>query len=104
MHARAAASLGAVLHPGSLPHLPTRPTHPTGTTDVLGPPLLLDGPQSVIVDEVPPRGEARVTLRLLALAPGQHSLQGLVLAGERDGRAYDTLPRQDLYVLPPARQ
>lgn len=60
----------------------------------------MDGSQSVIVEEVPPRQTVQVAVQLVVLAPGQHALTGLALSGERDGRLYDTLPRQELFVLP----
>ena len=59
-----------------------------------------DGPHSVIVDSVPPRGAAAVALRVVGLTPGPAALAGVVLSGERDGRQHDVLPRQDIYVLP----
>lgn len=63
--------------------------------------VVVDGPESVIVDAVPPRQAVQAELHMVALSPGQHVLEGVVLEGERDGRQYDMLPREEIFVLPP---
>ncbi len=56
--------------------------------------LVMDGPQSVIVDSVPPRQAVTVPLQLVALTPGQTpwpSIAGsIVRTGQGGPGAYDT--------------
>lgn len=78
------------------------PTRPPAAA-ALGPPpplaaVCLDGAQSVVVDELAPRQALAVRLQLLALGAGQQALPPLVLASERDGRVYATLPPLELFV------
>jgi hypothetical protein len=66
------------------------------------PSVVMEGAQSVVVDEVAPRGTASVGLRLLPLAPGTQLVQGLLLTDDRDGRVFDTLRPAEVFVHGPA--
>lgn len=60
--------------------------------------VVMEGPQSIVVEEVPARGSVSVGVRLLALAPGTQLLSGLMLTDERDGRVFDSLKPAEVFV------
>lgn len=60
--------------------------------------IVVEGSQSVLVHHIAPKGKATVTLRMLPLFCGQQYIQGFMITDDEDGKVYDTLRPQEVFV------
>lgn len=60
--------------------------------------IVMDGPQSVSIQELPPNGSASVKAKLFPKASGRSFIQKFLLTDDRDGRVLDTLQPFEVFV------
>lgn len=62
--------------------------------------ILMAGPRSFAIGELPPFGGTDVTVTLVATACGLQRVAGLCVLDEREQTLYDTLSPLDVFVQP----
>lgn len=60
--------------------------------------IVMEGLQSVCIEEMAPRGKVSVPLTLFPRGSGRQFVQGIMLTDERDGRVFDTLASFEVTV------
>lgn len=64
-------------------------------------PVLLHGVQSISVDTLPPKTHCDLQLKMVATAPGVHTIEGLTAVHETDGFEYGTVSPHQIFVKDP---
>mmetsp|Transcript_130 Transcript_130/g.468 ORF Transcript_130/g.468 Transcript_130/m.468 type:complete len:451 (+) Transcript_130:290-1642(+) len=60
--------------------------------------IAVAGPGSILVGELPPFGNASLSLTMVALVTGVQNITGLSLVDEREGKPYDVVPATQVFV------